>query len=161
MQPHHVLYSSMIDRFSSRFFRFSPASLLDVLLHVFVTEVGRLRPAVAIKHGKVNYVVGHLGKLEAVLVLLALADEGGRAHLGQADFGDDLAVADAGGQQDGLVDAVVPDAEGVPGGGGAAAVRVEAGVAGAPAGGVQGSAGGGEPQQGVLEDGKWRRTSVA
>lgn len=104
--------------------------LLDELLHVFLAVVSRLGPAVPVEHSKVEDVVGHLGDLEAVLVLLALADERGAAHLGQADFGDGLAIADAGGQQDGLVDAIVPDAERVPGGGAAAAVRIKASVAG-------------------------------
>lgn len=84
----------------------------------------------AVEHGKVEDIVCHLGDLEAVLVLPPVADERGAAHLGQADLGDGLAVLDGGRQVDGLVNAVVPDAERVPGGGLATAVRVEARVAG-------------------------------
>lgn len=100
-------------------------SLLDKILQVSMTEIRRFRSAVPVKHGKVDDVVGHLGEMEAVLVLLALPNERGAAHIGKADLGNGLAVADAGRQQDGLVDAIVPDAKRVPGGGFPAAVGVE------------------------------------
>lgn len=83
----------------------------------------------AIEHSEVNYVTGQLRHLIAVLVFFALADLWGVAHLGQADFGDGFAVADAGRQENRLVDTIVPNAERVPGCGASAAVRVEAWIA--------------------------------
>lgn len=80
----------------------------------------------AVEHGKVQDVVGHLRDLKAVFVLLALTDEGRAAYSRQADLWNGLAVANAGRQQDGLVDAIVPDAKRVPSGGAAAAVRIKA-----------------------------------
>lgn len=104
-----------------------------MLLHVLMAKVGSLSTAVAIEHSEVKDVVGHLRHLMSVLVLFALADLRGVAHLGQADFGDGFAVADAGWQHNGLVNAIVPNAERVPGGGASTAVRVKAGIAGAAA----------------------------
>lgn len=103
--------------------------LLDVRLHVLMAEISRLWSAVAVEYSKVEDGAVHLADLKAVLVLLALADVGGTAHFGQAHHGDGLPIANAGGQQNGLVDAIVPNAEGIPGGGAAAAVWVEAGAA--------------------------------
>lgn len=83
----------------------------------------------AIKHSKVEDVVRHLGDLEAVFILLPSTNEGGTADLGQADLGNGLAIANAGRQQDGLVDPIVPDAERIPRGGTAAAVGIKPSVA--------------------------------
>lgn len=80
----------------------------------------------AIENGKVQDVVGHLRDLKAVFILLALANEGSTAYFGQADLWNRLAVANAGRQQDGLVDAIVPDTKRIPSGGAAAAVRIKA-----------------------------------
>lgn len=102
-----------------------------MLLHVFMAKISCLRTTVTIEHSKVQDVVSHLGHLIPVLVLFAQADLRGVAHLGQADFGDGFAVTNAGWQQDGLVDTIVPNAERVPGGGASAAVRVKAGITGA------------------------------
>lgn len=102
----------------------------DVHLHVLVAEICRLRPAVAVEDGEVQDAVGQLGGLPAVLVLLAQAYQGGGAHIGQAHLGNRLPVSDAGRKQDGLIDAVVPDAKGIPGGRPAASVRVKPRVAG-------------------------------
>lgn len=55
-------------------------SLLDVFLHVFFTKVGCFWPTMPIKHSKVEYVVSHLGDLEAVFILLALTNERGTAY---------------------------------------------------------------------------------
>lgn len=103
--------------------------LLDESFHVFFTEVSSFWPTVAIKHSKVEDAIGHLGDLEAVFILLPPTNEGGTAYLGQADFRNGLPVANAGRQQDGLIDSIVPDAERIPCGGAAAAVGIKSGVA--------------------------------
>lgn len=102
-----------------------------MLLHVFMAKISSLRTTVAIEHSEVQDFVCHLGHLITVLILFALANLRGVAHLGQADFGDGFAITNAGWQQNGLVDAIVPNAERVPGGGATTAVRVKAGIAGA------------------------------
>lgn len=107
--------------------------LLYMLLHVLMAKVCSLSTTMAIEHSEVKDVVGHFRHLITVLVLFALADLRGEAHLGQADFGDGFAIADAGWQQNGLVDAIVPNAERVPGGGASAAIRVKAWIAGSGA----------------------------
>lgn len=103
--------------------------LLDESFHVFLTEVSSFWPAMTIKHSKVEDAIGHLGDLEAVFILLAPTDEGGAAYLGQADFRNGLPIANAGRQQDGLVNSIVPNAERIPSGGAAAAVGIEPGIA--------------------------------
>lgn len=55
-------------------------SLLDKFLHVFFTKVSCFWPAVPIKHSKVEEAVSQLWDLEAVFILLALADERGTAY---------------------------------------------------------------------------------
>lgn len=82
-----------------------------MLLHVLMAKVSSLSAAVAIKHSEVKDVISHLRYLITVFVLFALANLRDAAHVGQTDFGDGFAVADTGRQQDGLVDATVPDAE--------------------------------------------------
>lgn len=96
-------------------------------------KVSSLSTAVAIEHREIKDVIGHLRHLITVLVLFALADLRNVAHFEQADFGDEFAVADAGWQQNRLVDAIVPNAKRVPGGGASTAVRVKARIAGAGA----------------------------
>lgn len=80
-------------------------------------------------HGEVQDILRQLRVIEPVLVLLPLPDVAGAAHPAQAHLGDGLPVLDAGREQNGLIDAVVPDAEGVPCGGPPAAVGAEAGGA--------------------------------
>lgn len=87
-----------------------------------------------IVHGEVQHILCQLSVIEAVLVLLPLPDVAGAAHVVEAHLWDGLAVLDAGREEDGLVDAVVPDAEGVPCGGPAAPLGVEAGGAALAAG---------------------------
>lgn len=103
--------------------------LLDESFHVFFTEVSSFWPAVTIKYSKVEYAIRHLGDLKAVFILFPSANEGGTAYLGQTDFRNGLPIANAGRQQDGLIDSIVPDAERIPCGGAAAAVRIKSGVA--------------------------------
>lgn len=83
----------------------------------------------SIKHGKIQDSVSHLGDLEAVLILLALPNERGTAYLRQANFGNELAIANAGREQDGLINTIVPNAKGVPSCGAATAVRIKTRVA--------------------------------
>lgn len=82
-----------------------------MLLHVLMAKVSSLSTAVAIEHSEVKDVIGHLQHLITVFVLFALADLRDVAHIGQTDFGDGFAVADAGRQQNRLIDAIVPNAE--------------------------------------------------
>lgn len=101
-------------------------SLLDEFFHVFFTEVGCFWPTMTIENSKVQDVVGHLWDLKAVFILLALTNERSTAYFWQADLWNGLAVANAGRQQDGLVNAIVPDAKRIPSGGTAAAVCIKA-----------------------------------
>lgn len=103
--------------------------LLDESFHVFFTEVSSFGPAVTIKYSKVEDAIRHLGDLKAVFILLPPTNEGGAAYLGQADFRDGLSIANAGRQQDGLIDSIVPDAKRIPCGRTAAAVCIKSGVA--------------------------------
>lgn len=103
--------------------------LLDESFHVFLTEVSSFWPAVTIKYSKVEDAIGHLGDLKAVFILLSSTNEGGAAYLGQADFRNGLSIANAGRQQDGLINSIVPDAERIPSGGAATAVGIKTGIA--------------------------------
>lgn len=88
----------------------------NAFLHMSVAEICSRRSPVPIVHCKVQDVLCQLGEAQAILVLLAFADVGSTAHLLQADFGDGLAVLNAGRQQNRLVNAVIPDPKIVPGG---------------------------------------------
>lgn len=103
--------------------------LLDESFHVFLTEVSSFWPTVTVKYSKVEDTIGHLGDLKAVFVLLPSTDKRGAAYLGQADFRNGLPIANAGRQQDGLIDSIVPDAKRIPSGGAATAVGIKSGIA--------------------------------
>lgn len=103
--------------------------LLDEPFHVFFTEVSCFWPTMAIKHSKVHDIVSHLWHLKAVFILFSLTNEGSTAYIWQADLWNGLAIADAGRQQDGLVNAIVPDAEWIPSSRMATAVWIKARVA--------------------------------
>lgn len=99
---------------------------LDKSLHVLMAEVRYRHPTVPIVNGKIQDLIGQLGVIKAVFVFLPLPNVAGAAHLGQADLGDGLPIFYAWREEDGLIDAVVPDPKGVPRGRAAAAVQVEA-----------------------------------
>lgn len=82
-----------------------------------------------IVHCEVQDILCQLSVSEPVLVFLSLPDVAGAAHVAQAHLWDGLPVLYAGWEENGFIDAIVPDAEGVPCGRPPAAVGVEAGGA--------------------------------
>lgn len=94
-------------------------------------------------HCEVQDILRQLSVIEPVLVFLSLPDVAGAAHVAQAHFWDGLPVLDAGWEENGLIDAIVPDAEGVPCGRAAAPVGVEAGGAALAGGDGAGDGAGG------------------
>lgn len=103
--------------------------LLNIFFHVLITEVCSCCPAVPIVHCEVQDILCQLSVVESVLIFLSLPYVAGAAHVAQAHLWDGLPVLYAGWEENGLIDAIVPDAEGVPCGRPPATVGVEAGGA--------------------------------
>lgn len=93
-----------------------------------------------IVHCEVQDILCQLSVIEPVLVFLSLPDVAGAAHVAQAHLWDGLPVFYAGWEENGFIDAIVPDAEGVPCGGPPFPVGAEAG--GAALAGGDGAGGG-------------------
>lgn len=98
----------------------------DAFLHVGVTEISRCRSAMAIIHRKVQDLIGQLSKAKPVFILFPFANLRCAAHVLQADFGNWLAILNAGRQHNWLLQAVIPDAKIIPGGWSAATIRIKA-----------------------------------
>lgn len=82
-----------------------------------------------IVHREVQDILRQLSVIEPVLIFLSLPDVAGAAHVAQAHFWDRLPILYAGWEENGFIDAIVPDAKGVPCGQPPAPVGVEAGGA--------------------------------
>ncbi|KAG8134390.1 hypothetical protein E2320_007506 [Naja naja] len=90
-----------------------------------INEISCRHPAMPIENGKIQDLLRQLAVIETVLVLLPFPNVGGVAHVRQADLGNQLPIFDAGREQDGLVQAVVPNPKGIPSGGAAAPIQIK------------------------------------
>lgn len=131
-QSQHSHNQNIINKFDIYLRRLSldvNVPLLDESFHVLFTEVSSLRPAVTVKHSKVEDAIRHFRDLKTVFILLPSTNERGAADLGQANFRNGLPIANAGWQQNGFINSIVPDAKSIPSGGAPAAVRIKSGIA--------------------------------
>lgn len=98
---------------------------LNIFPHVLVAEVSCCHPTVPVKNGKIQDILGQLGAIKTVLVFLPFPNMGGTAHVRQTDLRNQLPILDAGREQDGFLQAVVPNPKGIPGGRATAPVQIE------------------------------------
>lgn len=72
--------------------------LENTFLHAGVAEISGCGSAVPIIHSEVQDLICQLGEVESIFILFPFANVRGAAHVFQADFGDRLAILNAGGQ---------------------------------------------------------------